>query len=116
MKHQDAILAPGAGFPLIRSLLNLNKKAGTQKAEVVIMSRNDPATSLRMFESIKHYGLDIGRAALAGRPCMQYGSPVAATSSSRSTMSPEAASVPWTHTPLSVGASEPVTAASVPGC
>ena len=66
MQHQDAILAPGAGFPLIRSLLNLNKKAGTKKAEVVIMSRNDPTTSLRMFESIKHYGLDIGRAALAG--------------------------------------------------
>src|SRR5262249_10255306 len=44
-----------------------NQKAGgVRKAEVVIMSRNDPATSLRMFNTIKHYGLDIQRAALAG--------------------------------------------------
>lgn len=67
MEHQDDILRPGAGYPLINSILNINKKAGgVRKAEVVIMSRNDPATSLRMFNSIKHYGLDIQRAALAG--------------------------------------------------
>lgn len=67
MEHQDDILRPGAGYPLIRSILTLNQKAGgVRKAEVVIMSRNDPATSLRMFNSIKHYGLDIQRAALAG--------------------------------------------------
>jgi 5'-nucleotidase len=67
MEHQDDILRPGAGYPLIKSILNLNQKAGgVRKAEVVIMSRNDPATSLRMFNTIKHYGLDIQRAALAG--------------------------------------------------
>jgi len=67
MEHQDNILRPGAGYPLIKSILNLNQKAGgIRKAEVVIMSRNDPATSLRMFNSIKHYDLDIQRAALAG--------------------------------------------------
>ena len=66
-EHQDDILRAGAGFPLIQSLLNLNRKAGGQrKAEVVIMSRNDPATSMRMFNSIKHHGIDIQRAALAG--------------------------------------------------
>lgn len=67
MQRQDDVLAPGAGFPLVKALLNLNRKAGgKRKAEVVIMSRNDPATSLRMFNSVKHHGLDIHRAALAG--------------------------------------------------
>jgi 5'-nucleotidase len=66
MKHVDEILKPGKGFPLIKALLDLNKAASERKAEVVIMSRNSPATSLRMFNSIKHYGLAILRAALTG--------------------------------------------------
>src|SRR5437016_2826678 len=67
MEHVDEVLLPGVGFPLIRSLLQLNRKAGgMRKAEVVILSRNDPATSLRMFNSIKHYGLNIARAVLSG--------------------------------------------------
>jgi 5'-nucleotidase len=39
---------------------------GKRKAEVVVMSRNGANTSLRIFNSIEHYGLDITRAALAG--------------------------------------------------
>ena len=35
-------------------------------AEIIIMSRNSADTSLRIFNSIEHYGLDITRAALAG--------------------------------------------------
>jgi len=75
MEHVDEILPPGAGFALIQAILNLNLQAVSKrskkgppirKAEVVVMSRNDPATSLRMFQSIKHYGLDIRRAALSG--------------------------------------------------
>lgn len=66
MAHVDQILKPGKGFPLIKALLGLNAKSGQRKAEVVIMSRNNPATSLRMFNSITHYGLDILRAALTG--------------------------------------------------
>jgi 5'-nucleotidase len=34
--------------------------------EVVIMSRNSSETSMRIFNSIEHYGLDITRAALTG--------------------------------------------------
>ncbi|MBX9680059.1 MAG: 5'-nucleotidase [Gemmataceae bacterium] len=75
MENVDEILPPGAGFALIQALLNLNLQAAShkprkgppiRKAEVVVMSRNDPATSLRMFQSIKHYRLDIRRAALSG--------------------------------------------------
>jgi 5'-nucleotidase len=67
MERVEEVLRPGAGFPLVQALLALNAPAGRpRKAEVVIMSRNDPATSLRMFHSIQHHGLDILRAALAG--------------------------------------------------
>lgn len=63
----DEVLAPGAGFPLIRSILDLNRHTAPKRiAEVVITSRNSPQTSLRMFNSIKHHGLDIQHAALSG--------------------------------------------------
>ena len=63
----DDVLKPGAGFPLIQAILNLNKQTGGRRvAEVVITSRNSPQTSLRMFNSISHYGLDIQHAALSG--------------------------------------------------
>jgi 5'-nucleotidase len=63
----DDVLGPGAGFPLIRSILDLNRHTAPRRvAEVVIMSRNSPQTSLRMFNSIQHYGLDIQHAALSG--------------------------------------------------
>jgi 5'-nucleotidase len=67
LERVDAILAPGTGFPLIQAILTLNDGLpGQRRAEVVIVSQNSPATSLRLFNSIKHYGLDIQRAALTG--------------------------------------------------
>ena len=42
----------------------LNKVFSKQlPVEVVLLSRNSPETGLRIFRSIKHYGLDITRAA-----------------------------------------------------
>src|SRR5262249_9416770 len=65
MDRADEILRPGTGFPLIKAILEINRKtSGARRAEVVIMSRNSPQTSLRMFNSIAHYGLDIQHAAL----------------------------------------------------
>lgn len=65
--HENAILKPGAGFALVRALLKLNQLTANERlVEVVIMSRNSSETSLRIFNSIKHYGLDITRAVLAG--------------------------------------------------
>jgi 5'-nucleotidase len=65
--HENEILKPGAAFPLVRSILNLNNLVrGKRKAEVIIMSRNTADTSLRIFNSLKHHELDITRAALAG--------------------------------------------------
>ena len=61
--HEDDILKPGTAFPLIKALQNLNTD-GRKLTEIIIMSKNSTDTSLRVFNSIKHYGLDITRAAL----------------------------------------------------
>lgn len=67
LEHENQILKPGAGFPLVQALLRLNQLTpGQRLVEVVIMSRNSSETSLRIFNSVEHYGLDISRAALAG--------------------------------------------------
>lgn len=66
LEHENEILAPGSGFPLVKALLKLNELSEERLVEVIIMSRNSADTSLRVFASIEHYGLDITRAALAG--------------------------------------------------
>ena len=55
-------LSFGQNFTAIEST-NARQALG----RVVIMSRNSSETSLRIFNSIAHYGLDISRAAAAGR-------------------------------------------------
>lgn len=66
VEHENEVLKPGPGFCLIKSLLDINKLPGQNgRVEVIIMSRNSADTSLRVFNSIEHYGLDITRAALA---------------------------------------------------
>ncbi|MFC3148061.1 5'-nucleotidase [Piscinibacterium candidicorallinum] len=51
---------PGVAMPLVRKLLAFNTEAG-QRVEVVILSRNDPVSGLRMFHSAKAAGLAIER-------------------------------------------------------
>lgn len=63
--HEQDILKPGTAFPLIRALHKLND-GDEQLVEIIIMSKNSADTSLRIFNSIQHYGLDISRAALVG--------------------------------------------------
>ena len=66
VRHEKEILPRGAAFELVRSFLELNKLGENRLVEVIVMSRNSPNTSLRIFNSIAHYGLDITRAALSG--------------------------------------------------
>lgn len=66
IEHENDVLKPGSGFPLVKALLHLNSLQKERLVEVIIMSRNSADTSLRVFRSIEHYGLDITRAALAG--------------------------------------------------
>ncbi|MBE5853403.1 MAG: 5'-nucleotidase [Lachnospiraceae bacterium] len=66
LEHENEIMKPGPGFALVKALLDINKMPGQEgRVEVIIMSRNSPDTSLRVFNTIKEYGLDITRAVLA---------------------------------------------------
>jgi 5'-nucleotidase len=62
VEHEDELLAPGPAFGLAKKLLRLNR-ADKQYVEVILLSRNSADTGLRVFNAIKHYGLDITRAA-----------------------------------------------------
>jgi 5'-nucleotidase len=69
----DEIRQPCIGFPLIQASLRFKQRKevaepelAPRRAEVVIVSKNNPATSLRLFNAIKHHGLDIQRAILTG--------------------------------------------------
>lgn len=66
LEHEADILQPGSGFALVKALLHLNEVSEKRRVEVLIMSRNSADTSLRIFQSIEHYGLDITRAVLSG--------------------------------------------------
>lgn len=74
VEHENDLLKPGNGFPLIKALLNINKIKGQEgRVEVIVMSHNSPDTSLRVFNAIEHYGLNITRAVLAsGAPLTPY--------------------------------------------
>src|SRR5690625_3456348 len=59
-------------YTLVKRLLDLNDKE-SQPIEVVLFSRNDPDTGLRVFNSIEHYGLNISRAVfVAGKNPYEY--------------------------------------------
>ena len=52
-------------------------QAGSQRIEVVILSRNDPVSGMRVFRSATHYGLPIVRGTFTrGRPPWQYLKPL----------------------------------------
>src|SRR3989449_8424045 len=72
IEHEDEFLAEGPAFGLVKKLLRLNR-ADKQYVEVILLSRNSADTGLRVFNSIKHYGLDISRAAFTkGEPTSRY--------------------------------------------
>ena len=59
---------PGVAFSLVKKLLAFNHallgapgSTVTQPVEVVILSRNDPVSGMRVFRSAQHYGLPIER-------------------------------------------------------
>ena len=61
--NQDQPLARGVAFPFIRRLLSLNQlNPANPPVEVILLSRNDPDTGLRVMNSIEHYELPITRA------------------------------------------------------
>lgn len=64
IENEETPLLPGAAFSLVKKLLALNvNKPDSPIVEVVLLSRNSADTGLRIFNSIKHYQLNITRAA-----------------------------------------------------
>ncbi|MEO5348019.1 MAG: 5'-nucleotidase [Magnetococcus sp. YQC-9] len=61
--REDQPLHPGPAFPLVRKLLALNQAdPAAPTVEVILLSRNSADTGLRVFNAIRHHGLDITRA------------------------------------------------------
>ena len=52
---------PGIAFALVNKLLAFNRGADQPQVEVVMLSRNDPVSGLRVFHSCAHYGLAVER-------------------------------------------------------
>ncbi len=73
-ERDTEILKPGVAFPFIKRLLSLNRsEEDYEPVEVVLLSRNDPDTGLRVMNSIEHHQLPISRAAFVrGRDPYRY--------------------------------------------
>jgi 5'-nucleotidase len=56
----DQPAPPGVAFSLVRKLLAFNS-GGAPRVEVVVLSRNDPISGMRVFRSAAHYGLPVER-------------------------------------------------------
>lgn len=67
IENEDLLPKKGTGFRLVKNLLNINSDFPNDKqVEVIIMSRNNSATSLRITKAIEKYKLDIQRSAWSG--------------------------------------------------
>ncbi len=60
LERLDQPARPGVAFSLVKKLLAFNDGT-TPRVEVVILSRNDPVSGMRVFRSAQHYGLAIQR-------------------------------------------------------
>lgn len=67
IEHEDKTLPKGTAFRLVKNLLQINEDFPEDKqVEVIIVSRNNAATSLRITKSIDQYKLNIQRSAWSG--------------------------------------------------
>lgn len=60
LQRLEQAAQPGVAFPLVRKLLAFNN-ADTHLVEVVVLSRNDPVSGLRVFRSATHHDLALQR-------------------------------------------------------
>ncbi|WP_325088051.1 5'-nucleotidase [Burkholderia contaminans] len=62
-EKQRIPLKPGVAFDFVRRLLSLNELSPDDPlVEVILLSRNDPDTGMRVMDSIKQHNLNISRA------------------------------------------------------
>jgi 5'-nucleotidase len=77
LQRLDQTARPGVAFSLVNKLLAFNDSR--PRVEVVILSRNDPVSGMRVFRSAQHYGLPIQRGVFTrGQPPWRYLRPLAA--------------------------------------
>jgi 5'-nucleotidase len=77
LQRVDQPALPGVAFSLVNKLLAFNADAA--RVEVVILSRNDPVSGMRVFRSAQHYGLPVQRGVFTrGEPPWRYLRPLAA--------------------------------------
>jgi len=78
LERLDQPARPGVAFSLARKLVAFNS-GGRTEVEVVILSRNDPVSGLRVFRSCQHYGLGVERGVFTrGEPPWRYLRPLGA--------------------------------------
>jgi 5'-nucleotidase len=72
----DEPAKPGVAFSLVQKLLAFNTN-DIKRVEVVILSRNDPVSGMRVFRSAQHYGLNVQRGTFTrGQPPWRYLKPL----------------------------------------
>ncbi len=72
LSRLEACARQGVAFPLVQKLLAFNTP-DTHRVEVVILSKNDPVSGLRVFRSAKQAGLKLERGVFTrGRKAYQY--------------------------------------------
>ena len=59
LQRLDEPARPGVAFSLVNKLLAFN--ADAPRVQVVILSRNDPVSGMRVFRSAQHFGLPVER-------------------------------------------------------
>ena len=78
LQRVDQPARPGVAFSLVNKLLAFNEEQ--PRVEVVILSRNDPVSGMRVFRSARHYGLAVQRGVFTrGEPPWRYLRPVSYT-------------------------------------
>jgi 5'-nucleotidase len=78
LERMDDAARPGAAFPLVKKLMGFNAD-GVHRVEVVILSRNDPVSGLRVFRSAASAGLALERGVFTrGRAPYDYLAPLGA--------------------------------------
>jgi 5'-nucleotidase len=79
LERVDVPARPGVAYSLVQKLLAFNEGEAEPRVEVVILSRNDPVSGMRVFRSAQHYGLPIQRGVFTrGQSPWRYLRPLAA--------------------------------------
>jgi 5'-nucleotidase len=79
LERLETAAKPGVAFSLVRKLLSFNLNDAPPRVEVVILSRNDPVSGMRVFRSARHFALPIQRGVFTrGETPWRYLRPLAA--------------------------------------